>query len=149
MLNFPAIPEMMILDKIRKNDLQGWEELYDSYAAFMLSIICKLTGEKKKGEQLLIALFTDPKFEEYLCTVSSRLGFHVCTYAFSFAQRALKKEGIEPGGLVVSRLPKILQIIYQKNKLEETPARPAPAIAVYRSVQSYKWLPVFGINIYA
>ncbi|RYY68492.1 MAG: hypothetical protein EOO13_12185, partial [Chitinophagaceae bacterium] len=112
MLTNPVETDMAILDKIRSNDLSGWEELYDKYACQMLTIICKLSIEKKLGEEILIKIFTEKKFEDFLSQIRSGLTVELCNYAFRFAASHLHKEGLSPDAATIADLPKLLQLIY-------------------------------------
>jgi hypothetical protein len=60
------------------------------------------------------------------------------------------EQGEEPDLETISGLPEVLQFLYNKNKAADEPGEEGKLInPVYKSIHTYKWIPVFGINIYA
>jgi hypothetical protein len=150
MVNFIPVPDHVILSKIHKNNSRGWEELYDNHASPMLTIIYQLTRNREKGEEILIDIFTSSRFRSYVLSVTSRLRFHLCTFVFNYTLKQMQEEGAEPDEEMIARLPKVLQFLYNKNKASnETLLHEKSTGPAYKSVHTYKWLPVFGANLYA
>ena len=150
MLNTIAVPDTVILDRIRKNNLKGWEDLYDQYASSMLSVIYKLTDDRKKSEDILVDVFTSIDFKNFVFSLSSKLNVHLSTFVFSYTIRSMRQEGMEPDAVTISGLPKILQFLYQKDKRDDdhSAGEWKASRPIYKSVHAYKWLPVFGFNMY-
>lgn len=150
MVNLIPVPDNVIINKIRKNNSKGWEDLYDNHANSMLTIVCQLTGDRERGEEILIDIFTCPRFRNYVLSVTSRLRFHLCTFVFNYTLKQMQEEGEEPDEEMISRLPKVLQFLYKKNKAANETVQQGKLISpAYKSIHAYKWLPVFGTNIYA
>lgn len=141
MLHRPAIPDAAILQKIRCNDLKGWEELYEAYAPSMLGIICKLTNNKKKGEQLLVKIFTSGEFEELVKRTYTGLSTALFKYAFFTTLSLLQEEGCSIDIGSIEGLPGIYKVIYTKDTfIKQERVSPKNRIV---------WLPVYGPNIYS
>ena len=145
---FSSVSDNNILLQIKNGDILGWEQLYDKYATHMLTMICKLTATKEKGEEILIELFTAKKFETFLNTLDSKLVFHLGKYAFTYAAVALKDQGLVPLPSKLARLPEMLLQLY-KEVVPQVPKLTSPAPSQLLGGTNYKWLPIFGINAYA
>ena len=143
MLNTPRSSDEVILQKIRNNNLQGWEELYDAYSASMLGIICKLVDDKNRGQQILVNIFTGAAFAEFLDKITSSLPGKLYQYTFNHTLALLNAEGTQIDVGMIEGLPGIFKVLYQNDNnagnLNRVPAIP----------RSYKWLPMYGVNIYA
>jgi len=141
MLQRPAIPDAAILRKIRRNDLQGWEELYEAYAPSMLGIICKLTNNKKKGEQLLVKIFTSDEFEALVKRTYTGLSTALFKYAFFNTLSLLQEEGSHVDIGTIEGLPGIYKVICKKDILVKQEREPVKNRIV--------WLPVYGPGMYS
>ncbi|MBC7936729.1 MAG: hypothetical protein H7Y86_15365 [Rhizobacter sp.] len=143
MLNQSRTPDVEILEKIRNNNLKGWEELYDIYSASMLGIICKLTNDKQKGQQILVRIFTATQFGHFLNGITNSLPGRLYQYTFSHTLLLLKDEGINIDVGTIEGLPGIFKFLYKNDDGENKHSR------VQLTSKQYNWLPVYGFNIYA
>lgn len=132
-----------ILENIRGNNMKGWEELYEKYAASMLGIICKLTNNKKKGEQLLIRIFTSSAFEQLLKGLDSSLPGPLYKYTFSTTLQFLKSEGQAVDAGTIEGLPGIFRVIYNKEDVFKMKAGQEPYSLRKKQIV---WLPIYGAN---
>jgi len=103
-----------MLERISFDDLPGWETFYERYAAMMLGVICTLT-DKERGERLLLEIFSDKQFEDFLRSLQPPFLIPLCAYCIRYSHAKLLGEGRSLTLAAQNALPIFFRKLYLNN----------------------------------
>ncbi|MEO6542384.1 MAG: hypothetical protein ABIN74_15385 [Ferruginibacter sp.] len=142
--------DKLILARIRKNDITAWEDLYEIYSPIMLGAINVFTRDQILAEKLLIDTWLVLRDQNTLGKTNIKLPLYLYIFTFRYTLLKLKAQGINPCVEDLENYPQIIQQLCKKYGVMEKPVSEVYTNKDLRiQKNTYCWLPVLGINLYA
>lgn len=113
-MDVKQLSDAEILLKIKTDDINGWEDLYDKYAPIMLKAIVCLISDRAIAQRTLLRAFMSLWSKQYLSPAKQRLPVYLYVYAFNYAFEELKVKGITPKLEDVHDYPGMTQSLYKR-----------------------------------